>query len=47
MSSKCNNIIISEKNDKLLNECGISIFMATGAAYDAIFERKYNTYIEK
>ena len=39
MSSKCNNIIISEKNiDKLLNECGISIFMATGAAYDAILK---------
>ena len=37
MSSKCNNIIISEKNiDELLSECGISIFMATGAAYDAI-----------
>lgn len=33
------NIFISEKNiNELLDECGFSIFMATGAAYDAILQ---------
>ena len=33
------NILISEKNiDELLNDCGFSVFMATGAAYDAILK---------
>ena len=33
------NIIISENNiEELLNECGFSVFMATGAAYDAILK---------
>ena len=39
IKSNNSNIIISEKNiDELLNECGFSVFMATGAAYDAILK---------
>ena len=40
------NIFVSENINELLNESGFSIFMATGAAYDAI-ERKYYTYFKK
>ena len=37
--SKYNNIFVSEKNiNELLNETGFSIFMATGAAYEAILK---------
>tara|TARA_B100000035_G_scaffold311965_1_gene322472 strand:- start:235 stop:2061 length:1827 start_codon:yes stop_codon:yes gene_type:complete len=39
ISSNHTNIYVSEKNiNELLNESGFSIFMATGAAYDAILK---------
>ncbi len=39
ISTNHTNIFVSEKNiDELLDECGFSIFMATGAAYDAILK---------
>lgn len=39
LQSNYKNISISEKNiDYLLNECGFSVFMATGASYDALLK---------
>ena len=45
ISSNHTNIYVSEKNiNELVNESGFSIFMATGAAYDAILQGQFPLY---